>query len=169
MRLCRILGPGGVGSPATLYRRLFVWRVATAGKKVLPWRNVSFSKKWVLCKSTLPLFFVLVRFLFLYRGSIIKKKNRGSGGRPLEVLYCGRIWVKLKGRGGGARWWHRVAAPPGATTWCHHPGPLTLPKSARNKDPPEGAGPELVFFFNPVEPRWKNKDRLKTKNKGKVF
>jgi hypothetical protein len=59
----------------------------------------------------------------------------------------------------------------GASTWCHHPGPLTLPKSARNKDPPEGAGPELVFFFflNPVEPRWKNKDRLKTKNKGKVF
>ena len=62
-----------------------------------------------------------------------------------------------------------MVPPRGATTWCHHPGPLTLPKSARNKDPPEGAPYYLVFFLNPMETRYKNKDRLKTKNKSKVF
>ena len=104
------------------------WRVATAQNEVLPRRNVSFSKKWVLCKSTLPLFFVLVRFLFLYRGSIIKKKKkRAPGQHPLEDPYCGRIWVKLKGRGGGTRWWHQVVAPCGGTTWCHHLVPPPRP------------------------------------------
>jgi hypothetical protein len=54
----------------------------------------------------------------------------------------------------------------GASTWCHHPGPLTLPKSARNKDPPEGAGPELVFFFFLIQ--WNHDGKIKTASKRKI-
>jgi len=61
-----------------------------------------------------------------------------------------------------------VVPPHGATTWCHHPGPLTLPKSARNKEPPEAA-PHYLDFFLIMEPRYKNKKRTNTKNKDKVF
>ena len=53
--------------------------------------------------------------------------------------------------------------PHGATTWCNHPGPLTLPKSARNKDPPEGAGPELAFFLI----QWNHDGKIKTASKRK--
>ena len=36
----------------------------------------------------------------MYRGSMKfkKEKKRGSGERLLEDPYCGRIWVKLRGR-----------------------------------------------------------------------
>ena len=65
--------------------------------------------------------FVLKHFTFIFRFEAvfifpswfhwIKKKKRAPGQHPLEDPYCGRIWVKLKGRGGGARWWHQVVAP----------------------------------------------------------
>ena len=42
----------------------------------------------------------LAHFFFLYRVPLgFKKKNRAPGGHALEDPYCGRIWVKLKGRG----------------------------------------------------------------------
>ena len=66
---------------------------------------------------------------------------------------------------GATTWFHHMVPPRGATTWRHHPGPLTLPKSARNKDPPEGAGPDLVFFFFKIQ--WNHDGKIKTASKRK--
>ena len=100
---------GNRGSRGMKYRLLKVgrggWRrwisdrgLEMLNKKCILHENSVFSRR-DFCAFFEERYLVLRRLLFFFRGSMGFKKKRGSGLRPLEDPYCGRISVKVKRAG----------------------------------------------------------------------